>query len=227
MKYNDVDFCIISLKKHEHRRNVLIAKMRELQIECRISDAVNGREISAEEYFSQFRVHSSKFFGRKFLTPSELGCFLSHKKALSEFIDGNKSWLVVLEDDVIPDENAEVLLDDIASFKSRCVYILGGQNGLSSFRRVVLGCHINNTQTRSVLLLTYRWLYRTCCYCIDKETAKEILQLMNNSTFFCDDWRYILKNISVKSVAYGGYFIHPLDLNSSSIEAERIYISKK
>ncbi|EAW1148523.1 glycosyltransferase family 25 protein [Salmonella enterica] len=227
MEKENVDFCIISLVHHVERRERLINEMGKYKIQCRVSNAIDGRKLLADEYFSLFKANSSKLFGRGFLTPSELGCFLSHRKALSEFIMSDKQWLVILEDDVIPNDNVRELPGAILSFNESSIYILGGQDGLKSFSRVVMGKETDKEKIRKVLLGTYRWMYRTCCYCIDRKGAKNIIKLMNDQRFFSDDWSFIMKNANLKNLFYGNYFTHPVDLSSSSIEAERKFIAKK
>ncbi|EGI6012135.1 glycosyltransferase family 25 protein, partial [Salmonella enterica subsp. enterica serovar Bangkok] len=217
-----IDFCIISLVQHAERRERLINEMAKYKVQCRVSNAIDGRKLLADEYFSLFKANSSKLFGRGFLTPSELGCFLSHRKALSEFIMSGKQWLVMLEDDVTPNDNVRELFGVIHSFNESSIYVLGGQDGLKSFSRVVMGRERDKEKVRKVLLGTYRWMYRTCCYCIDRKGAKNIMKLMNEQRFFPDDWSFIMKNANLKNFFYGNYFTHPVDLSSSSIEAERI-----
>lgn len=227
MEKETIDFCIISLVHHVERRERLINEMVRYKIQCRVSNAIDGRKLLADEYFSLFKANSSKLFGRGFLTPSELGCFLSHRKAISEFIMSGKQWLVMLEDDVIPNDNVRELPSVIHSFNESSIYILGGQDGLKSFSRVVMRREKDKERVRKVLLGTYRWMYRTCCYCIDRKGAKSIMKLMNEQRFFPDDWSFIMKNANLEKLFYGNYFTHPVDLSSSSIEAERIFIAKK
>ncbi|MDE9453839.1 glycosyltransferase family 25 protein [Xenorhabdus bovienii] len=219
---NKIDVCIISLEHHTERRENLINSLKNNNIIPRVSYAVNGKKLSAEEYFLNFKAKSSKLFGRKFLTPSELGCFLSHRKAIGEFLDKNNQWLLILEDDVFVNTDLTQLINKIDKLNDDSVYILGGQDGLKSFQKVILKNNILNI--RKVMFGTHRWIYRTCCYLISKNTASHLYNFMNNTTYIADDWSLILKNTKIKNIYYFPCFSHPINLENSIIEEERLFI---
>jgi GR25 family glycosyltransferase involved in LPS biosynthesis len=51
------------------------------------------------------------------LTPAQLGCYLSHKRALQQFLrEENEEYLVLLEDDVIPTSTFPKINDIIKTF---------------------------------------------------------------------------------------------------------------
>ncbi len=214
---------IISLEKDETRRTRLLSELSPFNVNINIISAVNGKELSAEEYFNQYKCESSKFGGRTFLTPSELGCILSHKKALKEFLVSSNDWLLVLEDDVSIVNDISHIEYELGRLDNNGIYILGGQDGLKSFSRVLFKKSNLHDYSR-VIFKTYRWIYRTCCYLISRDSAVEIYNLMLLNRFMADDWKYIIKNTAITDIYYSQFFSHPIDLNDSSIEKERLLI---
>lgn len=49
---------------------------------------------------------------------------------------------------------------------------------------------------------------------------------MNKNTYMADDWKFIIKNTSIKNIYYSYFFSHPIDLKNSHIEKEREYLNK-
>ncbi|MBD2820340.1 glycosyltransferase family 25 protein [Xenorhabdus sp. 42] len=217
-----IDVCIISLENHTKRREKLIESLKENGITPRISNAINGKKLSAEDYFLNFKAKSSKLFGRKFLTPSELGCFLSHSKAINEFLESNNRWLLILEDDVSVNTNLMQFLSKIENLEDNSIYILGGQDGLKSFKKVIF--KTDRFNIKKVIFGTHRWIYRTCCYLINKNTANHLHNFMKNTTYMADDWNLILKHTDIKNIYYSSCFSHPISLDNSIIEEERKFI---
>lgn len=222
---NELDICIISLHQQQQRRELLLNALKEQGLTARVSLAIDGKKLWAEEYFRQCRIRSSRCFRRKILTPSELACWLSHKKSLEEFISTDKSWLMILEDDVTINRELSPLLNALPCLDTNGIFILGGQNGLKSFNRVVL-FRGKNGITRPVLG-THRWLYRTCCYLTGRKAARQVIKLMEASSYIVDDWAYVLKHTTISRLYYQDYFSHPENLSDSTIEWERIFINKK
>ncbi|OBU32394.1 hypothetical protein CTM93_20045 [Photobacterium phosphoreum] len=219
-----IDFYIISLKKDVERRKEITCQLNKLNIKSNIIDAVNGKELSAINYFNNMKCCNSKFRGRRFLTPSELGCYLSHKKALSEFIKTDKDILVVLEDDVsLVNKNIfyDIKLAEEFILNNNSVFVLGGQDGLKSFKRVILKKDINTNFFKKVSRLSTRFIYRTCSYMINRTVALEILNLMDKYSFFIDDWNLIVNKTDAKNIYYAYWFSHPVDISNSTIEIER------
>ncbi|WP_061013185.1 glycosyltransferase family 25 protein [Photobacterium leiognathi] len=216
----DVNISIISLKKDFEKRELLRTRLGKYDLNPTYIDAVNGKEMTASNYFSLRTCATSKFKGRKYFTPSELGCYLSHKKALEHFLTSEQDWLLVLEDDVDIVSNINNFLKE-NNFDDNAIYILGGQDGLRSLNRVIRTKVKYSNELYKVRLYTYRWLYRTCCYLISKKVALQILDLMNNTSFMIDDWSFIMKNTQIDSIYYSRVFTHPVDLSNSSIEDER------
>lgn len=120
---------LISLKNDNFRREVLENQFPRTFSNFKIIDAINGREANAGEYFNNIR----KFFKKtkRLLTPSEVGCTLSHLKALNSFLESNDKYALILEDDIQGnDQDILDILNIVDSIRNLDgVFIFGGQEG--------------------------------------------------------------------------------------------------
>lgn len=218
---NEYRIHIISLDDDGERRGSLLPKLIERELSPLVVSAVDGRKLTALQYFKGSKNSNFWFNRRMHLTPSELGCFLSHKLSYEMFLRSSSEWLVVLEDDVVLlDSFFDFIGLDDSGLDKESVYILGGQEGLKSFNRVLLS-PFNKYFARKVLLSTHRWIYRTCGYAIHRSRVESILALLDSETFVIDNWSYIVGNTNIEAVRYRGDIAHPLDLAGSRIECER------
>lgn len=225
MLSDNLETLIVNLEKDFEKKENISNLLGGLFKDYSFIKAVYGPSLSASEYYHYVKNNNPSFGNRHILTPSEVGCFLSHKKVLRRFIEASdKEWLLVLEDDVSSTEEKLInfLSIDETNLPEDGIYILGGQDGLLCEERFILSpFSIKNTELRKVILWTERWLFRTCCYLINKKTAESILKLLDTKSFIIDDWRFISKNSNVTSIYYSKIFSHPLDLSDSLIEKER------
>lgn len=225
MLCDNLETLIINLEKDVYKKEKISNLLNDCCISYSFIKAVYGPTMEASEYYLCARNDNPSFGNRHILTPSEVGCFLSHKKALKQFVQSShKDWLLVLEDDVSStNEILTSLLEvDDSKLVDDGIYILGGQDGLPCEERFVLSPFpIETTQFKKIILWTERWVFRTCCYLINRKTALSILKLLESKSFIIDDWRFIVKNSNVAGVYYSKIFSHPLDLSGSLIEKER------
>ena len=216
---------IINLDKDDKKRTTILAELSGVIEPVEVVSAIYGPDLPAREYFRYVKNENPSFGGRHILTPAEVGCFLSHRKVLTRFIEESEcEWLIVLEDDVSPllPEIQSFGEMDLSSLSKTGLYILGGQDGLDCEERFLLSPFSqNSTNFRRVVPFTERWLFRTCCYLIHRYSAKSLLSLLNTSSFIVDDWRYIVRNTTIERIYYHKFFSHPIDLSGSEIERER------
>lgn len=85
---NDMKVYVISLPKDEIRREKLKNQFKSYN-EFEIIEGKNAQEFSLNEYYSIIR-DSFNAYG-KLLNPGEIGCAMSHMKALSKFLDDVKN----------------------------------------------------------------------------------------------------------------------------------------
>lgn len=179
---------------------------------------VDGRALSAVEYFRL------AVAGRRVpMTPSELGCSLSHINALQDFLSSDEEFVCIVEDDITFKESQ---LSDIKSTLKKLdtkpvVLHLGGQNGLPG-RWKIYGRAVNDASAPIWLVApsSLRWLWRTCGYVANRSMAESIVATQLKRVALADSWRSHAK-VAGGVVLYYDAIDHPIDLASSSIEKER------
>lgn len=95
---------VISLEKAKERRQKMQDQLLELQIDGFIMDAVDGSKLPPEELNKKISLPNGWRQGELF-KPGEVGCMLSHIKALEWARDKNWPYLILLEDDTILSED--------------------------------------------------------------------------------------------------------------------------
>jgi glycosyl transferase family 25 len=88
---------VISLRSEQARRSAARERLEGL-VPYVIVDAVDGRAMSDADLQAVTRHMHSRRLGRP-LTPGEVGCSLSHQRALRLFIDSGEAHALILEDD--------------------------------------------------------------------------------------------------------------------------------
>lgn len=218
---------IISLNREVQRKNAIASMLNNIDVKYSFIEAVDGREMNALDYFRYAKNMNYKFNKRHMLSPSEVGCRLSHRNAIKEFINNSdSSWLLVLEDDaILPYDfklNLVNIINSVATHREPVLIHLGGVDGLNSFKRVVkFKDNLFDMNVYKIFNPTVRWLYRTCAYILNEEAARLLLDVHGEYNFAADDWTFILRKSGVKHLRFANLVSHPLDMNLSSIEEER------
>ncbi len=94
----NIKILVISLKDAQARREKAAIALNSTNLSWEFLDAIDGRNFKAPppEYNSK---KVARLLGFE-LTPGEIGCFLSHKKAWQQCLDSNEITLI-LEDDFL------------------------------------------------------------------------------------------------------------------------------
>lgn len=187
---------------------------------------VNGKELSADAYFRTGVVRKTVP-----LSPSEVGCSLSHLEAMRAFIKSDARYLCVLEDDIeFVDADAfnaidDAWLDGIVASDAPVLLHLGGQEGLPG-RWKIHGTKIpaKNVDVWRLALPSLRWLWRTCGYIVNRRMAELVIARQESDLTLADSWKVFTLNTD-PHVYYANMVNHPLDLAQSAIEAERRQIT--
>ncbi len=101
-------FCL-NLKRSPNRRRHMVSQAELLGLDITFVDAIDGQNLKDEtifEYNSDWR--------RKLGHPlkiNEIGCSLSHKKALNTFLESEHDFAIILEDDVTLAPNLLTVFD--------------------------------------------------------------------------------------------------------------------
>ena len=102
---------MINLAAQQKRRQCICAQLDRLFVPYTMIDAVGAEDISAQELPKIYSSEQARLYVGRTLSLPEIGCYLSHLKAMQAIIDSGAAYGVVIEDDVkIQQEFVEVIL---------------------------------------------------------------------------------------------------------------------
>ncbi|RHJ94922.1 glycosyltransferase family 25 protein [Parabacteroides bouchesdurhonensis] len=180
---------IINLKRSANRREHILKETARFPfLDVELVDAVDGRELSAQEEARLFdRQHFMDRYHGRIPSPGEIGCTLSHRRCYHKLLQSDEEYALILEDDVVfsfPEKMASyheacrrLISDkaDIVLSTSRCV--------LYRYRKLC----INGFDFYPVYTA-----YTTHAYIISKKAAMTILRKDKHPSIVADDWRAIV-----------------------------------
>lgn len=85
------------------------AELKKYNIEYQRISAVDGRQLDVQNFYLYNAARSNAYTGRD-LIGSEIGCYLSHKKALETFVNSDADYGLILEDDLKLNEDIDFIL---------------------------------------------------------------------------------------------------------------------
>ena len=88
-----MNIVVISDKNNEARRQNATQEFKKHNVEFRFFDAVMANRMSKEEL-------DTKAIKDTFLSPSEIGCALSHCGVYDEFLKSDEKSIMICEDDI-------------------------------------------------------------------------------------------------------------------------------
>lgn len=220
-----INIYIISLTKDVAKRKAISEKLDSLKLRYKFVDAIYGKSLSNEVFIGLN--NKGKILRRGYKpTPGEVGCTLSHIKAIKAIQENDQSWSCILEDDAILDERFKNFINNFDGNKlsDDNLYILGGQNGLitekfiskSIFSKIKISNQFFYKVVRSEKSVS-----RTCCYLVSRNFAKKYVEYSNKNFFLADDWTLLQDNFIFKEIYISNFVDHPVDLTLSNIEQER------
>jgi len=223
-----LDIFIVSLKSDLKRREVISSFLINCGLHFDFIDAIYGKEIKDSDFLSLPLYTAESRLNRK-LTHGEVGCTLSHLRVYNSIIEGDNDWVCILEDDALLTPEFASFITSFDKDKLKLLpnnlYLLGGQNGIFQSRYIaksrltkinVGGVYFHKT------IGSNNYIFRTCCYLMNKEMAAKIISLSKENFFVSDDWSYFSKLGIIKDIYLSDIVHHPLDLSGSHLEAERL-----
>jgi glycosyl transferase, family 25 len=90
---------VINLPSSTERRDAMAEQLARLRLEAVFIEAVDGRAMEAGQRAAHCAESFTAFHSP--LTAAEIGCYLSHLKALEHIVHQDWPWAVVLEDDLV------------------------------------------------------------------------------------------------------------------------------
>jgi len=107
MKLNlEKKLCVqfINLDRSEDRRDKIDFRLKEAGFEPLRCSGIDGSSLTDAQLMHYDEIRSYTYFGRK-LYLGEVGCFLSHIRALEIFVETHKDYGLVVEDDLVVPQN--------------------------------------------------------------------------------------------------------------------------
>ena len=210
---------MISLKRDHDRREFIQKQFPRYYSEIKTIEAVDAQNESNHPLINNF-MHPCKNDKRRPLTQGEKCCAISHLLALEEFLQTGQERCIIIEDDIIGcDEDFDTTINIVKSVQNlKGLIILGGQQGLKN-SKYLAGAKTHYCNIWKVDYLAKRFTLRTCCYSVDRSTAKQIIHLQNKCLTRADNWLRLLDKSA--DILYADIFQHPTDLIQSNLEKER------
>jgi len=186
---------LINLDRSPDRLAFMATQIKEIGFQLHRISAVDGRRLTAE---ALSELIPAERLWKAPITPTEVGCFLSHKKCLEAIADGQDQYGLILEDDVSFSKRAISLLQetswipagtDIIKLETQCKKILLGE------LIPCVGTQFSLRKLKSTHILA-------AAYIVSKDGAKRILEEMSEVTAPVDHFLFnreygILNKLSV------------------------------
>lgn len=102
--------CVINLDRSPERLVAMADRLRALDLPWQRLPAVDGRALSAWPPESVDERGYARWHGKP-VAAGEVGCHLSHLRALQRFIDSRASHLLLLEDDALPGPDCRAVIE--------------------------------------------------------------------------------------------------------------------
>lgn len=192
---------------------------------------IKGGDLTAKEYFELGVKGRSKP-----LSPSMVGCTLSHLEALKEFLKTDEDYALILEDDAILPEDLtiETLTKALSGLNlpHNTLFSIGGIQ-MKECRKVRGKIQDYEFLNQKVLKVSPDFYQRICyavAYIVDREIAQTLINY-HQKLRAADDWRYLTDFSETASILMAAIVEHPIiavgekNTQLSSIEQERIEYS--
>lgn len=190
-----IDCLLINLDRSPERLVQMSERLARLGLLFRRVAAIDGakvtftdREIDAAEYE---RCHG------KYVTPTEVACYLSHYHALQAFCQGDKEYALILEDDMEFSDDFRLVLE--ALIQSHEAWDMVKLNGLHNWAAPIV---------KKRLVKDYKLVFnllhqaKAGAYLVNRRAAKSYLQYLLPMTVpydheFLKFWKYDITVLTV------------------------------
>ncbi|AWX83275.1 TPA: glycosyltransferase family 25 protein [Klebsiella pneumoniae] len=219
---------VISMQSDYDRRKIISDKMNKYNIHYEFIDAVVGKDLPQSKIEN---IDLSCAIARKnrHVSLGEIGCTLSHIKVYEKIIDDNIPYCLILEDDAIFDHRLYDFLksftDSVRLKNENDLLILGGQNGIDKNKFISRSIWSKLRIGEETFYKTIRsemYIFRTCCYVVTLDIARNLYAFSQKEFFIADEWSYFKSKGLINSIYLSDFVEHPLDLSNSHIEMERL-----
>lgn len=109
-------FFYINLDRAPDRREGMEKKLADANLAYERIVAIDGQKLTAKEKASADEAAYMRYHGKQ-LNPNEIGCYLSHIRALEAFLASDYEFGIILEDDVLISANITRALETLLAHK--------------------------------------------------------------------------------------------------------------
>lgn len=204
---------IINLKSDVDKKKTVLSQCTSNGIACEIIEAVAGKELPYEIiYTSSFDYPNSN------LTQGVIGCTLSHLYIYSRIVSENLPYALILEDDIIIERSANVVIDlvkkSISSTKPE-IFLLNTPETITPI--------IKKKVSQDIIFYRMARASQSPAYVINKEAAQALLNYNLPIKFEVDRWMAFRDycGIYIWSLERGVIDTYDNDKSASSLEEER------
>jgi glycosyl transferase family 25 len=179
---NDLGIYIINLKKDVYRKENMIKQLDKNNLKYEITEAVNGSELDIEKLKKENMIKVTESELKK----GQYGCYLSHVNIWKKFLETDKKYCLVLEDDAILTDNfnkkinhmvyelnnldLSIPINNIDMIYLNTIYSCTLSFKESDCKKTIDGPNIKNV--RKPIYLGYN----TCGYIITRKGAENLLK---------------------------------------------------
>jgi len=168
---------VITLEHSQERRNLISARLGELEMPFEFYPGVDGRKVDLLSHQNYSKWKRRMFFGRD-LSNGEYGCILAHKSIYEHIVKNNILTALILEDDAILCDE----LPDVVSALTRnpenwdLVRFLGREKNYRASRKIA-----RLPGTQSYLARPHGTPGGAYGYVISNQAAKRLLSMMEKN----------------------------------------------
>ena len=151
-KVRDMQVFVVNMAKDMDRREFITRQMDELGLEFEFFTAIVGKDLSLVELRQHYNSLKAKRNQCRNLTPSEIGCALSHIGLYRLILERQLPMALILEDDTILSNGIKDVLDRLQTYlqtehpmitllspvnktKGASVHTLGSRHQIYSYKR--------------------------------------------------------------------------------------------
>src|SRR5262249_32827480 len=155
--------------------------------EVEVFYGVDGQALSAAEYYKIMMRAYAKH--KQIITPSEVGCALSHLQMLGEFLNSSEQIAIIFEDDVLIRAQSVGILHMALEFVGQSDILVACSQPIDhQIRGLRLAEHTECFEVHK----NYRGVVKqTCAYVVGRKAAEHILRIQNKGLWLADEFRVL------------------------------------
>jgi glycosyl transferase family 25 len=207
---------LLTLKNSDYRSvQSRVSTLSSILGHMEVFYGIEGKALSAAAYYKIMARAYAKH--RQIITPSEVGCALSHLRMLEEFLKSQEQIALIFEDDVLIGERSiEMLQKSLEFVRPSDILVACSQRGIED---PVRGLRLaEEIECYEVQKEDWGVVKGTFAYAVGREAAEYVLSVQNDGLWPADKFRILCPDKG--RLLLCGAFDHPAT-RRSNLEDER------